>query len=123
VLHLEAETFDLRGAIFEVSREMGHGFLEAVYHECLVLEFERRGIPFKSSHPLTLSYKGAALKQRYVPDFICYDQIIVEIKAVREVAPEHRSQILNYLKATKFKLGFLANFGCAPMARIERFIM
>ncbi len=123
MLHLETETFELRGAIFEVSRVMGHGFLEAVYQECLVLEFERRGIPFKVSQALTLSYKGVPLRHTYVPDFICYDQIIVELKALREVAPEHRSQVLNYLKATKLKLGFLVNFGCAPMARIERLVM
>jgi GxxExxY protein len=123
VLQLEAETFELRGAIFDVSREMGHGFLEAVYHECLVIEFERRGIPFQTTQALHLSYRGVRLKQTYIPDFICYDQIIVELKAVRETTPEHRSQVLNYLKATKLKLGFLVNFGCAPMARIERLVM
>jgi GxxExxY protein len=123
VLHLEAETFDLRGAIFEVSREMGHGFLEGVYQECLSLEFERRGIPFKSMPVMALSYKGARLKHTYAPDFVCYDQIIVELKAVQELAVEHRSQVLNYLKATKLKVGFLVNFGCAPMARIERLVL
>ncbi len=123
MLQLEAETFELRGAVFDVSRAMGHGFLEAVYQECLELEFERRRIPFKTGHPLRLTYKGVTLKQTYVPDFICYDQIIVELKAVRDTVPEHRSQVLNYLKATKLKLGFLVNFGCAPMARIERLVM
>lgn len=123
MLHLEAETFELRGAIFEVSRVMGHGFLEAVYQECLALEFDQRRIPFKTSQPLALAYKGATLKQTYVPDFICYDQIIVELKALRETVPEHRSQVLNYLKATNLKLGFLVNFGCAPQARIERLVM
>ncbi|HWE45562.1 MAG TPA: GxxExxY protein [Caulobacteraceae bacterium] len=123
MLLLEAETFELRGAFFEVSRVMGHGFLEAVYQECLGLEFERRGIPFKTGCPLSLTYKGLALKQTYVPDYICYDRIVVELKATREVAPEHRSQVLNYLKAANLKLGFLVNFGCAPQARIERLVM
>ena len=123
MLALEAETFELRGAIFDVSREMGHGFLEAVYHECLIIEFERRGIPFRTQQALQLTYRGIVLKQTYVPDFICYEQIIVELKAARETTPEHRTQVLNYLKATKLKIGLLANFGCAPMARIDRLVM
>jgi GxxExxY protein len=107
MLELEAEAFALRGAIFEVSRMMGHGFLEAVYQECLVLEFQQRGIQFKATPSIPITYKGRTLKQAYVPDFICYDQFVLELKAVRETAAEHRGQILNYLKATNLKLGFL----------------
>jgi GxxExxY protein len=117
------EVFRIQGAIFEVSREMGIGFLEAVYQECLSLEFTARNIPFAASPPLALTYKTTALRQTYVPDFVCFGQIIVELKSVRELAPEHRAQVLNYLKATGLRLGLLVNFGCAPKARIERFIL
>lgn len=114
------ESFAIRGACFEVYKEMGPGFLEAVYQECLEREFEHQGIPFSSQQQLALSYKGVSLKQTYVPDFICYDRIIVEIKGVREMASEHKAQLLNYLKATDLKLGFLVNFGHYPHVQIER---
>jgi len=117
------EVFQIQGAIFEVSREMGVGFLEAVYQECLGLEFAAQGIPFVASTPLGLTYKGLALKQAYVPDFVCFGQIIVELKAVREIAPEHRAQVINYLKATGLRIGLLVNFGCAPKARVIRLIV
>jgi|SRR5579872_853098 len=116
------EVFRIQGAIFEVNRVMGAGFLEAVYQECLGLEFAAREIPFVASRPLRLTYKGRPLSQTYVPDFICFDQIIIELKALREIAPEHRAQVLNYLKAAGLKLGLLVNFGCAP-ARIERLVI
>ncbi|MCI3134077.1 GxxExxY protein [Phenylobacterium aquaticum] len=73
-----------------------------------------------AAKPLALSYKGTPLRQTYVPDFVCFDRVIVELKALRETAPEHRAQVLNYLKATGLKLGLLVNFGCMPKARIER---
>jgi GxxExxY protein len=114
------DTFRIQGAIFEVSRHMGAGFLEAVYHECLAREFEAQGIPFVACQPLTLIYKGEALRQTYVPDFVCFDRIIVELKAVRELAPEHQAQVINYLKATGMRVGLLVNFGCAPKARVVR---
>jgi GxxExxY protein len=114
------EVFRIQGAIFEVNREVGVGFLEAVYQECLAIEFADRGVPFRAKPNLSLSYKGAALRQTYAPDFICYDKIIVELKALRGFAPEHRAQVLNYLKATGLRLGLLVNFGCMPKARIER---
>jgi len=117
------ETFLVQGAVFEVSRQMGTGFLEAVYQECLTLELTARGIPFLASPPLTVTYKGQALTQSYRPDFVCFDKVIVELKAVRELAPEHRAQTLNYLRATGLRLGLLVNFGCAPKARVERLVL
>jgi len=122
MLHAE-EIFRIQGAVFEVNRVMGAGFLEAVYQECLALEFTSRGIPFVAGAPLPLDYKGQRLKQTYVPDFVCFGQIVIELKALREIATEHRAQILNYLNASKLRLGLLVNFGCAPKARIERFIL
>jgi len=117
------EGYAIQGAVFEVYREMGHGFLEAVYQECLEKEFRRRGIPFKAHEQLILHYKGEPLEQRYHPDFICHDKIIIEPKAVKEIANEHRAQIFNYLKATGFHLGLLVNFGHFPKATVERVIL
>lgn len=111
------------GAVFEVNRQMGAGFLEAVYQECLAMEFASRRIPFLAAPKLPLAYKGAALRQHYVPDFICFERIIVELKAVSEFAAEHRAQLLNYLRAGRYRVGLLVNFGCAPKARIERMIL
>ena len=102
---------------------MGNGFLEAVYQETLCKEFKNRGVPFTSQPELTLHYKGELLSVTYRPDFICYDKIIVEIKAVKETGLEHHAQLLNYLKATGFRLGLLVNFGHYPKVRIERVII
>ncbi|MCL2520470.1 MAG: GxxExxY protein [Spirochaetaceae bacterium] len=115
------ECFLIQGAIFEVHNEMGNGFLEAVYQECLEKEFKIRHIPFQAQYPLTLLYKGEKLVQKYIPDFICYNnKIIIEIKAVKELLPEHQAQLLNYLKVTNLKLGLLINFGAYPKAEIMR---
>ena len=122
-IEYEAETYAIRGAIFEVYREMGCGFLEAVYQECLEKEFHNRKILFEAQKALQLKYKGMALKQIYKPDFICYGKIIVELKAVKDVNPEHRAQVFNYLKATGLRLGLLVNFGHYPKATVERIIL
>ena len=119
----EEEAYSIRGAVFDVYREMGSGFLEAVYQECLEKEFSLRGIPYVSQKELVLTYKGEALEQTYKPDLICYEKIIVELKAVKEIATEHKAQLFNYLKATELKLGFLVNFGSHPKATIERIVI
>ncbi len=119
----ENEAFQIRGAAFEVYRAMGAGFLEAVYQECLEVEFAGRGVPFETRRPLGLTYRGQRLRQTYVADFVCYDRIIVELKAVRVIAPEHRAQTVNYLRVTDMKLGLLINFGSTPRVEIERFIL
>jgi GxxExxY protein len=114
------EAYAIIGACFEVYNEMGCGFLEAVYQECLELELARRGVPFRPQADLMLHYKGAPLKQVYVPDFICFDKIILEIKAVSELADAQRAQVHNYLKATGYRLGLLVNFGHHPKLEYER---
>ena len=114
------QTYAIRGAIYEVYREIGCGFLEAVYQECLEEEFTAKGIPFVPQPDLFLSYKGNRLRQTYKPDFICYDSIIVELKALSGLTEEHQAQLLNYLKATGFKLGLLVNFGSYPKATVQR---
>jgi len=116
------ESYLIRGAVFEVYREMGCGFLEAVYQECLEKELRKQNIPFVSQPELELFYKKEKLQQTYKPDLICYDKIIVELKAVKEICDEHRAQLHNYLKATGLQLGFLINFGHYPKATIERIV-
>lgn len=102
---------------------MGCGFLEHVYQECLAKEFGLRNIAYREKPELRLTYKQMQLERTYEPDFICFDTIIVELKAVKEIAPEHQAQILNYLKATGLKLGLLVNFGAYPKAVIQRFAL
>jgi len=121
-LRFEDESYRIRGAVFEVYREMGCGFLEAVYQECLEKELGKQDIPFAAQRELVLHYKGDRLAQIYKPDFICFDRIIVELKAVKELAGEHRAQVHNYLKATGLELGLLVNFGHYPKAEIERIV-
>ena len=119
-LLFKGECYAIQGAVFDVYREMGCGFLEAVYQECLEREFRLCQLPFDAQKVLVLSYKGNELSQTYKPDFICYGKIIVELKAVKEIAPEHKAQLLNYLKATNLELGLLINFGAYPKAEIVR---
>ena len=116
----EELTYRIRGALFEVYKEKGCGFLEDVYQECLEIELSLQGIDYDAQYPLKLSYKGQPLKKHYVPDFIIQGSIIVEIKAVKELTDEHRAQLHNYLKATGYKLGLLVNFGHHPQVQIER---
>jgi GxxExxY protein len=111
------------GACFEVYKEKGCGFLEAVYQECLEMEFADQGIPFDAQQRLALTYKGRPLKQTYEPDFICFDKIVVEIKAISALADEHRAQVHNYLRATKLRLGLLINFGHHPKLESERIVL
>ena len=122
-IRFKEESYQIQGAVFEVYREMGCGFLEAVYQECLEKELSKRGIPFVPHPALKLCYKGEPLRQTYIPDFICYESIIVELKALAITTGEHKAQVLNYLKATGLHLGLLVNFGCSRQATIERFVL
>ncbi|WP_035243736.1 GxxExxY protein [Desulfonatronovibrio hydrogenovorans] len=119
----EELSYTIQGACFEVYRTMGCGFLESVYQECLEIEFSDRGIPFDSQKELDLEYKGKRLKQRYMPDFVCYGKIIIELKAVDKIASEHKAQVLNYLHATGMRLGLLVNFGHHPKLEWKRMII
>ncbi|MDI6738996.1 MAG: GxxExxY protein [Candidatus Edwardsbacteria bacterium] len=116
------ESYSILGACFEVYKDKGCGFLEAVYQECLEIEFEYQNIPFISKKPLQLAYRGKPLKQKYEPDFVCFNTIIVEIKAVSSLIDEHRAQVINYLNATEYHLGLLINFGHYPKLEHERII-
>lgn len=116
------ESYQIMGAAFEVYKEKDCGFLEAVYQECLAMEFEDQSIPAVEKSPLVLHYKGRELKQRYEPNFICLEKIIVEIKAISTLTDQHRAQVINYLKATGKVLGILINFGHYPKVQYERFV-
>ena len=117
------ETYKILGACFEVYKRMGCGFLEPVYQECLEIEFNLQEIPFTAQKELILEYRGKRLKHTYKPDFICFEKIVVEIKAVSNLIDEHRAQLLNYLHAPGYKVGLLINFGHHPKIEHERFII
>ncbi len=117
------ECYQIQGAIFDVYQEMGCGFLEAVYQECLGSELKRREVPFVAQKELNLMYRGQRLKQTYVADFICYGKIIIELKALSSITGVHKAQVLNYLKATGLHLALLVNFGAYPKATIERIVL
>lgn len=105
------ESYAIIGCCMEVHRELGHGFLEAVYQEALEMEFDMQGVPHEREKKLNLQYKGKPLKKKYYADFVCFNEIIVEVKAIESLAPDHIGQVLNYLKGTGFRLGLLINFG------------
>lgn len=109
------ESFHLVGAAIEVHKEIGCGFTEPVYQEAFEEELRLRGIPFEREKVINVTYKGKVLSKSFRPDFVCYDKIIVELKAVTEFTDEHISQVYNYLKASGFKLGLLINFGTTSL--------
>ena len=119
--YYKTETYNIPGAIFAVHNELGCGFLERVYQDALEFEFQERGIPYEREKNIQIMYKGKPLGEPYRADFVCYDNIIVELKAVEELQGIHRSQVVNYLKATGMKLGLLVNFG-EEFANIERIV-
>ena len=120
MIYLSNESYSITGAAMQVYNTLGTGFLEAVYQEALAIELTKRGIPYEREKDLKIYYDGQELKQTYRVDFVCYDNIIVEIKAVADLNDSHRSQVFNYLKATGFKLGLLFNFGHSGGLEFER---
>jgi GxxExxY protein len=114
------ESYAIMGACFEVYRRIGCGFLEGVYQDCLEIEFAHRGIPFVAHPELRLEYRGKVLQHSYHPDLICYGKIVLELKAISYLVDEHRSQVLNYLHATRLELGLLINFGHHPRLEYQR---
>ena len=118
----EKESYQIVGAMFEVYKEKGCGFLEPVYQECVELELADQEIPFAAQVELNLKYKHHSLKSKYVPDVICFEKIVLELKAVKAITDEHRAQVHNYLKATGYRLGIIANFGHYPQLEHERIV-
>ncbi|MDB6092690.1 MAG: GxxExxY protein [Verrucomicrobia bacterium] len=114
------ESYQIMGACIEVYKEKGCGFLEAVFQECLEMEFGDREVDCVPKPILSLSYKGRPLKQTYSPDFVCFGKIVLELKAVSALTDEHRAQVHNYFRATGHRLGLLVNFGHFPRIEYER---
>jgi len=112
---LKEEAYQIIGACMEVYSTLGAGFSEDVYQEALSIEFDDRKILFVQQCPIQVQYKKTVLKKMFYADFVCFDQIIVELKALEKLLPQHEAQIINYLKATKMPLGLLINFGSIPM--------
>lgn len=119
----EELTYKILGACFEVYREKGCGFLEGVYQECLAFEFDLQGLSARSLVQIPLSYKGRPLTKTYIADFVCYDRVLLELKAVSALTDEHRAQVQNYLHATGLRVGLLVNFGHFPKIEHERFVL
>ncbi len=107
----DPQSYAIIGAAMEVHRELGRGFLEAVYDEALAVEFGIRSISHQRQPDLIVKYKDQPLSVSYCPDFFCFETIIVEIKALAQLTTIEHSQIINYLKATGMKVGLLINFG------------
>jgi GxxExxY protein len=120
---LKDEGYAIRGACFNVYRDKGCGFSELVYHDCLLIEFAYQDIPFVYEPILELTCRGQPLRHTFEPDFLCFGEVVVEIKAVSELAGEHRAQLINYLKASGKKVGYLVNFGHHPKIEIERIVV
>ena len=118
----EKESFAINGAMFEVHRQLGPGLAEKVYQEALEIELKLRNIPFEREKVFKIEYKNNVLNQYYVADFVCYDKIIVELKAVDVISDIHRAQLINYLKITGLKLGLLQNFNMVNMQPAERLL-
>lgn len=117
----DARTGAIIGAAMEVHRQLGHGFLEPVYQEALALELSARHIPFQREAPIAISYKGQQLACAYRADFICFSDILLELKALSAIGGNEQAQVLNYLKASGLRLGLLLNFG-APRLQVKRLV-
>ncbi len=117
----EEKTYQIIGACFEVHKQLGNGFLEAVYAEALTLELKTRKVPFEQKKTLNIQYKETILSKKYVADLICYGEIIVELKSTAALTPQNEAQIINYLNATGLKVGLLVNFGERSL-KYKRFV-
>ena len=116
------ETYKIIGAAQEVHKELGSGFLEVVYQDALEIEFKNRNIPFHREISLPIRYKNIKLNRNYCADFLCFDKIIIETKAVKNIIDEFYAQTMHYLKATELKLGLIINFGETSL-KIKRIIL
>ncbi len=122
-LLLKDEVYAIVGAAMAVHNELGGGFAEAVYQEAMEIELRERRIPYEPQRLLKITYRGHILKKEYIADFVCFEGIIVELKAQRQLTPREESQILNYLKATGLRVGLLLNFGDPGRLDWHRFIL
>lgn len=117
------EVYSIVGAMFEVYKTLGTGYLEPVYQEALAIEFLKREIPLEREMRLSISYKDVKLEKWYAPDFVCFGKIILELKVISKLTSIEVAQILNYLKITKMRLRLLANFGATPQLDWKRYVV
>ena len=122
-LILKDEVYQIVGAALDVYYQLGRGFLEPVYQEAVEVELRRRGLPFQAQCPVTIYYKQQPLEKLYVADFVCFDQIIAELKACERLTGSDEAQLLNYLKATRKRVGLLLNFGSAVRLEWKRYVL
>jgi GxxExxY protein len=122
-LVLKEEVYEVIGAAMEVYYRLGRGFLEPLYQEAFEIELTRRGLPFEHNAELTIEYKGQTLEKKYVPDLICFSQIVVELKALNRLTGVEEAQLLNYLKMTRMPVGLLINFGSRVRLEWKRYVM
>jgi GxxExxY protein len=118
----DPKTYAIIGAAMEVHRQLGCGFLEPVYQEALTIELANRTIPFRREQKFSINYKGHALETYYRPDFICFDSVIVGLKALGRLSSTEESQVINYLKVTGYHTGLLLNFGSRSLEQ-RRFVL
>lgn len=111
----DEQTYAIIGVAMEVHRELGHGFLEAVYREAFARELRHQSIPFLEECPISVNYKGESLATAYRADFVCYGEVLVELKALGQLSGIEESQVINYLKATGLKRALLINFGTSKL--------
>jgi GxxExxY protein len=122
-LLLKDEVYRIVGCAMDVHRELGSGFLEAVYQEAMVYELQHRDIPFRSQVELSIRYKDTLLRKTYCADLVCFDSIIVELKSIRVIGSVEEAQVINYLKATGLRVGLLLNFGVPGRLDWKRFVV
>ncbi len=117
------EAYAIVGAAMEVYYRLGVGFAEPIYQECFAMELAHRRIPFESEFPISMYYRDKVLTKTYRPDFLCFEEIIVELKAMQRLGSNEEAQILNYLKVSRKKLGLLINFGSRPKLEWKRYVL
>jgi GxxExxY protein len=118
----DPQTYEIIGAAMEVHATLGHGFLESIYHDALCRELTLRGIPFRREVPFAVLYKGEPLESTFRVDLLCYDDVVIELKALEQLAGKHEQLLLNYLKVTGLKRGLMLNFG-APRLETRRMVL
>ncbi len=122
-LLLREEVYAVIGAAMEVHRELKGDYLEAVYQEAMELELTARGIPFVPQAPVVIWYKGQQLNKRYFADLVCYGQLLVELKVLERLTSKEEAQLLNYMHATRFRVGLLINFGDPGRLDWQRYVL
>ena len=118
-----AEGYSLMGAAFEVHTLQGGGLLEEIYQQSLEIELELRGIPFRRKQELKVYYKGRELEKRYIPDLVAFERVVVELKSVSALCPEHEAQLMNYMRISRSPVSYLINFGPIGKLQYKRFVL